>query len=241
VPFHPNNIEQIVLLPGLDGTGHLFKDFSDAIPDAYHKTVVSYPVDPSLDYDALENLVIKQLPNDPFILVAESFSGPIALKIAAHPPPTLSAVILVSTFHRSPLGIFSSLAKLLAAIPFWFLPYPTGMLRYFLFAKNKSDSEIKEFFKIIRSLPCTLIQRRIQMVMDVDVSNDLKENHVPLLYLKGDHDPLISNSLMRELVKLQPRLSIEPISSGHFVLQANPREAWDKISKFLLAISSRTS
>lgn len=58
--------------------------------------IVSYPPDQSLGYRDLAHLVRSRLPKDePFILLAESFSGPIALALAADPPPQLKALILV--------------------------------------------------------------------------------------------------------------------------------------------------
>ena len=75
---------RLVLLPGLDGTGRLLRNFRDAIGSHTTTILVSYPADRMLDYAALEAFVRSRLPKrKPFVLLAELFSGPIAIGIAA--------------------------------------------------------------------------------------------------------------------------------------------------------------
>ena len=58
------------MLPGLDGTGLLFRPLIDALPIFIKPILVNYPTDKKLDYDDLLNLVIKVLPKEePFILI----------------------------------------------------------------------------------------------------------------------------------------------------------------------------
>src|SRR5262245_41048704 len=70
----------LVLLPGLDGTGKLFGPFVERAHATFDVKVVEYPADERLGYPELEALVGRGLPTSgPFFLVAESFSGPIAI------------------------------------------------------------------------------------------------------------------------------------------------------------------
>ena len=82
---------KLVLLPGLDGTGKLFAEFLEALDLGSSAQVVPYPPDIPLGYDELETLVRAALPaHGPFIILGESFSGPLAIRIAARPPPALA-------------------------------------------------------------------------------------------------------------------------------------------------------
>ena len=93
----------VVLLPGLEGTGRLFARFLAAATGALDLRVVRYPSDRVLRYAALMGLVRKQLPREErWALLAESFSGPLALRLAAEAPPGLGAVALAASFHRQP-------------------------------------------------------------------------------------------------------------------------------------------
>ena len=73
----------LVLLPGMDGTGRLFKPLRDSLPEEMNVMTVSYPREEPLGYSDLLTLVRRSLPRDPFVLVAESFSGPIGIELAA--------------------------------------------------------------------------------------------------------------------------------------------------------------
>src|SRR6202000_2904266 len=77
----------LVLLPGLHGTGKLFTEFVEALRSTVDCVVVAYPKDQPLGYGELEGLVISALPKDrSFVLLGESFSGPLAIRIAARLP-----------------------------------------------------------------------------------------------------------------------------------------------------------
>ncbi len=92
------------ILPGLDGTTRMLDGFvaqahAAGFDDA---AAIGYPHDRVLDADGLEAFAREQLPGDrPFVLLGESFSGPIALRIAADPPPMLRALVLSTTFWVS--------------------------------------------------------------------------------------------------------------------------------------------
>ena len=104
----------LVLLTGLDGTGASFLPLLARLPDWIMPVVASYPPDKPLDYAALLPKVLRLLPNSPFVLLGESFSGPLAIMAAASKPPSLRGLILCATFMRNPV---------------WFQP---PWLRYFV-------------------------------------------------------------------------------------------------------------
>jgi len=81
---------KLVLLPGLDGTGELFEHFVNALTDQTQALIFRYPAEARLGYAELTKFVKEQLPvNEPYILLGESFSGPIAVSIAATQIPML--------------------------------------------------------------------------------------------------------------------------------------------------------
>lgn len=92
-----------VLLPGMDGIGR-FRGFKEALGGETDCLALSYPPDVPLGYDALTTRAREALPRDTdYILVAESFSGPIAIRLAAERPPGLRALVLAASFCRSPV------------------------------------------------------------------------------------------------------------------------------------------
>src|SRR5512138_2251270 len=116
------NKPRLVLLPGLDGTGDLFAPFIDAL-DGYPTQVVAYPADRAMNYAAHEAHARAQLPRDEdCILLAESFSGPVGIAIAASPPPGLKGLILCASFAVNPLPVFGPLSRLIGLLPFGAMP-----------------------------------------------------------------------------------------------------------------------
>ncbi|MFT5181924.1 MAG: pimeloyl-ACP methyl ester carboxylesterase, partial [Alphaproteobacteria bacterium] len=92
----------LILLPGLDGTGRLFTPLQKALDPNFQTLVFSYPPDDQLGYDGLCSKVERELPETPYVIVAESFSGPIALEIASRKPPGLQALVLSASFAENP-------------------------------------------------------------------------------------------------------------------------------------------
>src|SRR6478609_6980467 len=72
-----------LVLPGLDGTGALLAPFARAMPEGAQVRIASYPADEPLGYQALADRLSRDLAPGPLALVAESFAGPLALRLAA--------------------------------------------------------------------------------------------------------------------------------------------------------------
>ena len=92
----------LVLLPGLDGTGSLFAPLLANLPETLVPVVVKYPPDQVLYYEQLFPYIREVMPwNESYILLAESFSGPLAIKFAAEQPENIHALVLASAFFSS--------------------------------------------------------------------------------------------------------------------------------------------
>ena len=102
---------KLVLLPGMDGTGILFEPFLESLPESISPIVVTYPCDMPLSYAELLQVIEAKLPSaEPFIVLGESFSGPLALRIAASCPPGLKGLVLSASFARNPIRYFPRVA-----------------------------------------------------------------------------------------------------------------------------------
>ena len=110
----------LVLLPGMDGTAGPRAEFAAALGPDIEPRIVSYPAERALGYAELETLARAALPQDrPFVLLGESFSGPIAISIAAASPPQLVGLVLCVTFDSNPRPALGALRWLLPLLPFW--------------------------------------------------------------------------------------------------------------------------
>src|SRR5919109_330149 len=102
----------LVLLHGMDGTGNLFEPFVAAIGSGFNVNVVRYPTEEPLTYADLEAFARAALSTEgPCVILGESFSGPIAISIAASCPPRLTGVILCCSFARNLRPLFARASK----------------------------------------------------------------------------------------------------------------------------------
>ena len=94
----------LVLLPGLNGTAGLFEPLLSVATDEYELIVISYPTDVMKSYEELTADVLQKIShiNGRFILIGESFSGPIAILLSAQNISGHMGTILVATFASAP-------------------------------------------------------------------------------------------------------------------------------------------
>jgi pimeloyl-[acyl-carrier protein] methyl ester esterase len=97
----------------MDGTGELLTGLIERLSLHRPVRVISYPTNISLGYDDLTTFVANRAPKDRFAILGESFSGPIAIEIAAT-EPRVAGLILASSFAWHPIpSLFIPLAHTL--------------------------------------------------------------------------------------------------------------------------------
>src|SRR5687768_18498642 len=88
----------------MDGTGRLFAPFVEQLPSDVWTKVVSYPADQMMGYDEILPLVESQIESSVrHVVIAESFSGPLAVKYAHRREPDVAAIVLCASFVSNPL------------------------------------------------------------------------------------------------------------------------------------------
>jgi pimeloyl-ACP methyl ester carboxylesterase len=220
----------VVLLPGMDGSGTLFDAFVAALGSK--SIVVSYPPDRALGYEQLESLVESALPSDePYVLLAESFSGPIAISLASKSRPGLQAVVLVCTFAKLRRNRTSRfLHTLFASFPFWRLPVLFGsaaLLGRFNSAVLRSKLSIA-----IRGVSPAVWRCRLRSVLNVDVTSHLQRIQVPVLYLRASDDRVVSAAASALISRINARAKVVAIEGPHALLQTNPTACASAIRVF---------
>jgi pimeloyl-ACP methyl ester carboxylesterase len=132
-----SNSLQLVLLPGFDGTGELFGPLQAALGEDVASAAVRYDAERSIN-EYIDS-VARILPRENAVLVAESFSGPIALSLLARYPARIRCAVLCATFSVSP---FRSLTRAAGYVPTFFFT-PTRMQKPLLrgFCLNGESDE----------------------------------------------------------------------------------------------------
>ena len=88
---------RLVVLPGMDGGASLSARFRGLMSEAHEADGVEYPTHEKWGYERLTEHVraVLSASAEPTVLLAESFSGPVAIRLAATPPRHLVGVVLV--------------------------------------------------------------------------------------------------------------------------------------------------
>lgn len=222
-----------MLLPGLDGTGELFRPLLAELPGWIHPVVVSYPRDRELGYAELLPLAARSLPKDmPFVILGESFSGPLAIMLAAGNPAGLKGVILCASFVKKPFRTLPAWLGVLCIGPIFRL-WPALLKLRSLPIRGELRGLLPLALAAIRSVRPEVVAARARALMKVDARTELRAMEVPLLYLQALRDPLIRKHNAEEIMSICPDASLARIDTRHFLLQLEPKQAAAEIASFL--------
>jgi pimeloyl-[acyl-carrier protein] methyl ester esterase len=231
----------LVLLPGLDGTGILFAPLLAAIPPSIKPIVVSYPQDRHLLDQELLPLVLERLPRDgPFILLGESFSGPLAVMVAEQRPAGLVGFILCASFVVNPRPIIGTVFGFCAR-PFLFRLFPL-MQRTKAKVGRYSTSELGRLLAEVHArVNPHVMAARLRMVFRVDVREAFRACELPMLYLAGGRDWVVPSRNVRVAQRINPRMRRVTIDSPHMVLQTQAEQCAKAIECFADSLRSTSS
>lgn len=214
----------LVLLPGMDGTGELFAPFIAALGDEFEVRVVRYPGDHLGGYEELETLARAAIPQDrPYVLLGESFSGPIAIAIAASAPGQLRGLVLCCTFARNPQPGLALLKPFIGAVPFKALPAGWFVARQMRAA----------FVRALDRVTAQALRARMRAVLAVDVSDRLAACDVPILYLRAMRDRLVPPAAASLIAGIKPETRVIDFDTPHFLLQTAPEQAASEVAAFV--------
>src|SRR5512146_569566 len=186
------SLRKLVLLPGLDGTGTLFSDFVAAMGGEYEATVVSYSMSSFVDYSALASIVESAVPkSEPFVIVAESFSTPLAIQYAATEPSNLQALVICAGFASNPLRGWRRVVTPLLLPVMFRIPAPAAALRFFLIGRDAPASLLTAVQHAISPVPHRILRERLRAILACDVTAELKRIRTPMLYVQAVNDTLV--------------------------------------------------
>jgi pimeloyl-ACP methyl ester carboxylesterase len=216
---------RLILLPGMNGTAHLSRWFLEALPSGVKGSALAYPADRHLSYLEFAEHIRQALPQDePYILVAESYSGPVAALLAAEPTGPLRAVVLVASFVRRPFG---RLGAWLARPVAWLVrhaPASRWLLSWLvLWPAMRPDVETA-LRQLIPRLDRALLAERAAEALRSDCSAQWAACAVPAVFLVPSRDRLFRRWTLNACRAILPTMTERVIRGPHLLLQHAPRE-----------------
>lgn len=225
-----------VVLPGMDGTGALLDDFIAAMAPRFDTQVIAYPRDRALGYAELAAFVQPRLPVDgPYLLLGESFSGPVAIALAARRPPHLVGLVLCASFARAPRPPWSPWS--VALLPRWATKLPLSRIPDRVVAQMMlgrwSDARWRARIReTLNAAQPAVLAHRLDAVRGVDATAALRETDSPMLYLRATRDRLVGPDSLSAIQQARPQTRCVEIDAPHFILQACPGQAASAIRQW---------
>lgn len=220
----------------MDGTGKLFQPFINELPDEIDYSIISYPENKCLSYNELEAFVMDKLPKDEdFVLLAESFSGPIGYLIAQKNLANMKTIIFVATFLRNPNKPLINIVKLMPLRLLLTLPIPKFIIKQFFLGNNPDNQTIAAFKETLKNISSEVLSFRINEMSKLSL--DLDKITMKTYYIQALDDKLVSSDNLSSFKKISNELKTIKINGPHFILQARPKECAKLIADKLSLIA----
>ncbi len=215
----------------------LFQPLIEAVPSTLPVTVVSFPNSVPASYEQLLPTVEAAVPShEPFVLLGESFSGPLALLMAARRPTGLAGVILCASFISNPTFLPRAAGRLAGA---WLFRLTPAFVQAKALLGGYSSARLRSLLaQAHRQVAPEVMAQRIGSVLNVDVSSELAACPVPVAYLRGLHDHVVPARNLKQVSACSPGVRVYPIPAPHLVLQVQPQAAAEAISDFVSKLDS---
>jgi pimeloyl-ACP methyl ester carboxylesterase len=185
---------------------------------------------------------MEALPRDgePFVILGESFSGPLAAMAAATRPAGLAGLILCATFLTPPWPMVRPIIRLTAR-PMWFrlyLPFKRARARIGGYA----TSERRALMAQLNEQMCPdVIAARVKMVFDVDARQALgTRDDLPMLYLRATRDLLVPAWNLRAIRRIRSNIQVATFPTTHMVLQRCAPQTAAAIAAFAAPLCGAT-
>lgn len=191
------------------------------------------PEEGAQDYLSLADALHPKLGSTPFVLLGESFSGPLVRVLAQRSPAGLRGVVFAATFAVPPNPLLSLLQ---------FLPLPPTallaqrrLIRQFCVGRNASDALVNLIAEEVRRLPTAQVHARLKTL--ARLREPTSPLTIPCLSLVPLNDRLVS---MRARASIAPgceNIRTKKIAGPHFLLQSRPEPCGAAIAAFMNELS----
>ncbi len=216
----------VVLLPGLHGSRALFASFVALAPSWARCRPLALPSIGGQSFDEIAEVLLPELRAlEGFVLLGESFSGPIAARLADRLDQKVALLVLCNPLVEMPWRLPEGIAAPMIASPR--MPIWCAAL-----ALSGGDRSIaKTALDEVRTLPREVLARRLAAAFSA--TEEALASHLapPLLGILGTSDRLVSPSRSHAFLSRVPQSTVVEIEGPHLIVQARPADVWAAISE----------
>jgi pimeloyl-ACP methyl ester carboxylesterase len=213
----------LILLPGLDGTGVLFKPFIEVLPPHIKAQVIAYPQDKILSVAAHAQFVASQIPHGRIVILAESFSGLVALALLESGDVDVEAVVFCNSFANPPRPWLLRLAKMVPGSGLFIRSTPAFVLRRYCIGPDTNTNQIDSIQSTLSRISPKVLSHRLRLIA-THRSTESTQYAKSCYYLQGTDDRLVPPSAAHWFKQHFKSFQLTPLKGPHFLLQAKPNE-----------------
>ena len=211
---------RLYLAPGFHGTGELFGPLVSALDGNVSPQLISYPENLGPSLDAYVDFLAGQIDHEkPYLLLGESFSGPVALSLLARGAESCKGLLLIATFISNPAPFPTLLATTLLS-PFLGIRPPRWAICRYLVGRNGPSDLVDCLCKIASTLKRRIVLERFQILRQLRLRD--YDPWCPCHYMRAEGDELVSSAKSDELVAHVAGCTVSSVPGAHLIAQHSP-------------------
>lgn len=224
---------EIVFLPGFDGEAGLRRAFVEALAERHPARAIGYPNRPLSSLNGYARHAASEVAShERPLVVAESFSGLVALRWAAN-DPHVAGLVLCGAFARSPAALASLGAKMPGVTRFLGERYfrATGFLQSDPARRQWSE----ELSSAVGRLAPEVLAERLRLIAAEDASRDAAALTIPVIVVEFEDDLIVGRAATSHLASSCQGATLVRLPGPHFALETRPRECAEALAPHIAA------
>jgi pimeloyl-ACP methyl ester carboxylesterase len=189
----------LVLVPGLDGTALLFYRQAPILARRFQVETFPLPDDESCTMESLVaelketvDRIARERDEERVYLCGESFGGALSLSFALRHPKRLAGLVILNSFpyirQRVRIRLGPALLKIM---PWGAMPLVRRFTESRLHSSHTRPEDLEEFHRRTRAIGRLGYIRRLELLREYDIRDELHRIEVPTLFLAADEDHLV--------------------------------------------------
>lgn len=222
---------KLVVIPGLNGNDQLCQEFLQHLTlepnllesQPLETQFIHLPDDGPQDHQSLAKHIAPLLPQEPFVLLVESYAGSIAPYLNAHPDIPLKGIVFFVSLLDTPSKPLLELPRLLTANTLMKLPFAEKHLGSRFMNDDGSAEQVKHVRKVVEAIPHDTLKKRTEALKQL--GNFPIQPKVPVAYVEASNDKVLNQRAKDSIAKIYPGARKYPMEGSHFLLYTKPKQS----------------
>ncbi len=223
---------RLVLMPGMDGSGELLREFVGALPEGMTVETMRYPADVWVPGREMARTLAAGLPEAPFVLVAESYGTGLAVRMAGRGSMGLRGVVLCAGFCTSPLLGWKRWVAMRLAPVLGHVGLPKWAVKRWLVGEDAAAGLVEAVIAAVSWVEPKVMAARVLEAVRSNVLADLALVQVPVLYVQPTQDRVVDPECLEEIRRVKTGRTLA-IDGPHLLMQTQPELVAEVVMGFV--------